>query len=58
MWGREVIEKGSRRRIGSGESIDVVKDRWLPKLSNFKVSAPPFLPNNIKVVDLYDSNGD
>ena len=39
-------------------SIDVYKDRWLPKLSTFKVSNPPPLPMIFKVAMLRLENGD
>ncbi|KAL5571165.1 hypothetical protein UlMin_020762 [Ulmus minor] len=29
-WGREIFDLGSRWRMGSGDSIRVVEDRWLP----------------------------
>ncbi|KAL5574822.1 hypothetical protein UlMin_016521 [Ulmus minor] len=48
VWGKEVIEKESRWQIGSGENVNVLKDRWLPKPSTFKVFEPPFLLENFK----------
>ncbi|KAL5555894.1 hypothetical protein UlMin_038130 [Ulmus minor] len=58
MWGREIIEKGSRWRVGSGKNIDIFKDRWLPEPSNFKVTTPPMLPGVFKVAMLRLNNDD
>ncbi|KAL5546786.1 hypothetical protein UlMin_006473 [Ulmus minor] len=58
VWGREIIEKGSRWRVGSGKNIDIFKDRWLPEPSNFKVTTPPILPGVFKVAMLRLNNGD
>ncbi|KAK3222936.1 hypothetical protein Dsin_009961 [Dipteronia sinensis] len=32
VWGRELVEKGSRWRVGTGQSIKIYKDRWIPRL--------------------------
>ncbi|KAL5555861.1 hypothetical protein UlMin_038097 [Ulmus minor] len=58
VWGREIIEKGSRWRVGSGRNIDIFKDRWLPEPSNFKVTTPSMLPGIFKVAMLRLNNGD
>ena len=43
MWGKELMKQGSRWRIGYGRSIRIYKDRWIPRLSTFKVSSLPVL---------------
>ncbi|KAL5565122.1 hypothetical protein UlMin_028286 [Ulmus minor] len=53
VWVREIIERGSRWRVGSGRNIDIFKDRWLPEPSNFKVTTPPMLPGIFKVAMAY-----
>ncbi|KAL5548933.1 hypothetical protein UlMin_004164 [Ulmus minor] len=58
VWGREIIEKGSRWRVGSGRNIDIFKDRWLPEPSNFKVTTPRILLWIFKVAMLRLDNGD
>ncbi|KAL5566894.1 hypothetical protein UlMin_030058 [Ulmus minor] len=58
VWGREIIENGSRWMVGSGRNIDIFKDRWLPEPSNFKVTTPPILPGIFKVAMLRLDNGD
>ncbi|KAK2647195.1 hypothetical protein Ddye_022390 [Dipteronia dyeriana] len=36
-WGRELLEEGSRWRVGSSTSIRIYDDRWLPRQVTFKV---------------------
>ncbi|KAL5560587.1 hypothetical protein UlMin_036798 [Ulmus minor] len=57
VWGREIIEKGSRWRVGSGRNIDIFKDTWLPEPSNFKVTNPPMLPGIFKDGDYTVKSG-
>ncbi|KAK3231070.1 hypothetical protein Dsin_002951 [Dipteronia sinensis] len=57
-WGRELLEAGIRWRIGSGESLSIYKDRWLPRPSTFKVYSPLILDLNAKVQELKRANGD
>ncbi|KAL5541511.1 hypothetical protein UlMin_009221 [Ulmus minor] len=52
IWGREVIERGSRWRIGSCANIDVIQDRWVPNPPMFKFFDLPPLPEGFKVFDL------
>ena len=41
--GREIIDKGSKWRVGSSMGIDIFKDMWLPNPPLFKISSsPPF----------------
>ena len=49
VWGRKVLEKGYRCRIGSGENIDV--------FYAFKIFDPMPLTNGYKVFDLCLHNG-
>ncbi|KAL5579573.1 hypothetical protein UlMin_012015 [Ulmus minor] len=58
VWGKEVIEKGSRWRVGSGMGIDIFKDRWLPTPPFFKISSSPPFPGNFKVDMLRLDSGD
>ena len=38
LVGRDVIQRGSRWRVGNGEKINICKHRWLP------IKLPPHLP--------------
>lgn len=40
MWGKELLCKGLRKRIWSGEDTSVFKDAWLPREHTFKVITP------------------
>ena len=40
LWGREVIKKGFRWRVGNGRNISVYKDNWLPRPDTFKPISP------------------
>ncbi|KAK2659441.1 hypothetical protein Ddye_005974 [Dipteronia dyeriana] len=51
-WGRVLLEKGTRWIVGLGESILVYQDRWLPRLSTFKVYSPLVLRDDALVSDL------
>ncbi|KAL5574974.1 hypothetical protein UlMin_016673 [Ulmus minor] len=46
LRGRKVIELWSRWRVGSGESIRVGEDRWIPRPNTFKIHDPPSLLAN------------
>ncbi|KAL5565174.1 hypothetical protein UlMin_028338 [Ulmus minor] len=49
-WGWEIIKLGSQWRVGSGEMIRVVEDRWIPKSNSFKIWDPPPLPEDFRAV--------
>lgn len=36
LWGRELLARGIRYRIGNGLSTSMFKDPWIPKVSTFK----------------------
>ncbi|KAL5570275.1 hypothetical protein UlMin_026850 [Ulmus minor] len=58
IWGREVIERGSRWRIGLGLTIDVIQDRWVLNPPMFKLFDPPPLLEGFTVFDLRLHNGE
>jgi hypothetical protein len=37
---KEVVEKGSRWRIGNGLKVKIWKDQWLPRQFDFKIRSP------------------
>jgi hypothetical protein len=52
---REVVAKGSRWRIGNGESVKIWHDNWLPSQAGFKVLTPiNTLDSNAVVAKLID----
>lgn len=58
FWGREIIARGSRWRIGDGNDVKVLEDPWLPRPLNFKVFDLPYFPHSLYAVDLKLGNGD
>ncbi|KAL5564302.1 hypothetical protein UlMin_027466 [Ulmus minor] len=44
MWGRNLVARGIRWRIGDGASTLICQSWWLPKPWDFKVSSPMVLP--------------
>ncbi|KAK2642118.1 hypothetical protein Ddye_023881 [Dipteronia dyeriana] len=40
LWGRGIITAGSRWRIGTGSTISIYGDRWIPRPSTFHVISP------------------
>ncbi|KAK3183021.1 hypothetical protein Dsin_030307 [Dipteronia sinensis] len=52
VWGKELLEKGSRWKVGSGDSILIYHDRWILRPLTFKVYYPPVLRDMALVNDL------
>ena len=42
LWGRQILQKGSRWRIGNGDRVQIFKDNCIPRPATFK---PIFLSN-------------
>ncbi|KAL5576375.1 hypothetical protein UlMin_018074 [Ulmus minor] len=42
LWGRNLVEKGLRWRVGNGSFISVYNSKWLPLPWNYKVISPKF----------------
>ncbi|KAL5817683.1 hypothetical protein ACOSQ3_026061 [Xanthoceras sorbifolium] len=57
LWGREVLKKGLRWKVGDGQIISVYEDSWLPKDSGFRVLSPRLLPYGVKVAALLSRPG-
>ncbi|KAK3193987.1 hypothetical protein Dsin_025297 [Dipteronia sinensis] len=49
VWRGEVIERGTRWRVGNGHSIHIYKARWIPCLSTFKIISLPILEDEATV---------
>ncbi|KAL5820764.1 hypothetical protein ACOSQ3_022646 [Xanthoceras sorbifolium] len=57
LWGREILEKGIRWKVGSGSKISVFNDPWLPRDSCFKILSPKLLSSETIVSVLMDGVG-
>ena len=55
MAAKSVVEDGIRCSIGNGESVQILKDKWIPKPNTYKIMTPinPLLYNE-KVSTLID----
>lgn len=56
LWGRQIINKGLRWRIGDGKSAKIYQSCWIPRPSTFKPFSPPKLPLDSTVSELIDAN--
>ena len=54
LWGRQIINKGLRWRIGDGRSAQIYHSRWIPRPKTFKPFSPPKLPLESTVSELID----
>ena len=50
LWGRDVIKRGATWRIGSGNSIHIWGDKWLPGKFNNKIISSPIARENTTMV--------
>ncbi|KAK3211830.1 hypothetical protein Dsin_016536 [Dipteronia sinensis] len=57
MWGKGILEKGIRWRVGNGSSIRVYKDNWLPRPYTFKIISTPAINVDTTVNNLFSSSG-
>ncbi|KAH9725922.1 putative reverse transcriptase/RNA-dependent DNA polymerase [Citrus sinensis] len=52
LWGRNVLEKGLRWRIGNGEQLLVYQSQWIPRPITFQPISPPSLSPDTTVAEL------
>ncbi|KAH9704159.1 putative reverse transcriptase/RNA-dependent DNA polymerase [Citrus sinensis] len=52
LWGRNVLEKGLRWRIGNGEQLLVYQSQWIPRSITFQPISPPSLSPDTIVAKL------
>ncbi|KAH9751892.1 putative reverse transcriptase/RNA-dependent DNA polymerase [Citrus sinensis] len=52
LWGRQVLQKGFRWRIGNGEKIQICRDNWIPRPETFKPISIQNMAADASVADL------
>uniref|UniRef100_A0A803QQ69 Reverse transcriptase n=1 Tax=Cannabis sativa TaxID=3483 RepID=A0A803QQ69_CANSA len=57
LWGRELIQKGSRWRVEEGSRVRVNEDRWIPRGAPFTLRTPALVSPNTYVNTLLDDSG-
>ncbi|KAK3230420.1 hypothetical protein Dsin_002301 [Dipteronia sinensis] len=57
LWGRGILEGGSRWRIGDGSEVRIYHDRWLPRPTTFKTISPQVLEDKVMVSSLILASG-
>lgn len=50
LWGRELLEKGTRWRIGNGEAVEMT-EAWIPRPTTFKLISPNPNLQHMKVAE-------
>ena len=55
LWGRHVLQKGIRWRIGNGEQILICKDNWIPRPETFRPLSIQNLPAEATVSEFINA---
>lgn len=56
LWGREVINRGIRWRIGRGDQVEIYRGNWMSRPLTFKPVSLPSLPIDVTVSELIDDD--
>lgn len=56
LWSRDLLVKGLRKIIDTGDSIFAHKDKWIPRASTFKVFSSNNSNPNLLVADLINEH--
>lgn len=55
LWGRQILQKCIRWRIGNGGKVQIYKDNWILGPVNFKPISPPFLQPDATITEVINS---
>ncbi|KAL5864315.1 hypothetical protein ACOSQ3_001829 [Xanthoceras sorbifolium] len=58
LWGRSLLEKGLRWRIGGGKAVSIYDDNWISRPFFFKARPSFLLPHDAQVSLLKGASGD
>ena len=56
--GKKIISSSARWKVGDGESISVVGDKWIPRPPSFTLTDPLPIPKDMKVSELKTHRGE
>lgn len=56
LWGRQILQKGTRWREGNGEKIQIHSNNWIPRPTTFRPMFVISLAADVKVPALIDTN--
>lgn len=56
LWERQILQKGTRWRVGKGEKIQIQSSNWIPRPTTFRRTVMPPLSVEAKVSALIDPN--
>ena len=51
MGARELVEQGTRRKIGNGKNTNIWEDSWIPDTSNGRVTTRRAMDNGLQKVE-------
>ncbi|KAK3224252.1 hypothetical protein Dsin_011277 [Dipteronia sinensis] len=57
LWGCELLEAGSRWRIGTRSSVSIYSDRWIPRPHSFRIQSQSILGFDATVRCLISPSG-
>ncbi|KAK3198418.1 hypothetical protein Dsin_021833 [Dipteronia sinensis] len=57
IWGRDLLDKGLRSRVGDGKTVKIYSDRWILRPTEFRILSPPALDMNATVDKLFSPTG-
>ncbi|KAK2664585.1 hypothetical protein Ddye_003159 [Dipteronia dyeriana] len=57
IWGRGILEGGTRWCIGHGLMVEIYNDRWIPRPTTFRISSPQVLGERATVSSIISPSG-
>uniref|UniRef100_A0A803QNS7 Reverse transcriptase domain-containing protein n=1 Tax=Cannabis sativa TaxID=3483 RepID=A0A803QNS7_CANSA len=57
LWGRQIIDKGTRWRVQSGREVRINEDKWLPRPTTFSLRTPVKVSQGTTLDQMKDEQG-